>query len=111
MIHGIRTAICPVCQKEFVPAPLNVFKINNTDYCGYTCHTIGKRRMKTRYSTRISKPVIVQTIDGKIIGEYPTAKDAARELFINATSVYRCLQGKQSKAGEYKFTYKEDEGE
>ena len=41
------TVNCAHCGKEFIPAPLNVFKKNSLQYCSWTC-----------FNHRLDKPVI-----------------------------------------------------
>ena len=36
-VYGIRTAICKKCGKEFIPAPMHVFKEGTNWYCKWTC--------------------------------------------------------------------------
>ena len=101
----IKSSICPKCKREFIPAPFNVYKIKSIDFCSYTCYMAAKRALPT--STRMSIPILAYTVEGEFVGEYAKAKDAARELYLNPTSVYRCLHGKQRQVSGYVFTYKE----
>lgn len=34
----IRTAICKKCGKEFIPAPLHIYKAGSKYYCSWTCY-------------------------------------------------------------------------
>lgn len=37
-VKGVGIKICPVCKKEFIPAPLHVYKITKCRLvCTYTC--------------------------------------------------------------------------
>lgn len=102
----IKTAICPKSKREFVPAPFNVYKIRAVDYCSYTCWMTARRSRQNASSYR-SAPVVVHTVEGEFVGEYPMAKEAARALHLSPTGVYRCLHGKQSQTSGYVITYKE----
>lgn len=37
-VIGIRTATCRKCGKEFIPAPMHIFKDNGKYYCKWTCY-------------------------------------------------------------------------
>ena len=102
----INTSICPECNKEFVPAPFNVFKIKSVDYCSYTCYMSAKREQERLREMPKTTPVVVHTRKGEYVGEYANAKEASRELGLASYNVYRCLRGEQSRVGEFVFTYK-----
>ena len=36
-VFGIKTAVCKKCGKEFIPAPMHVFKEGTNYYCKWTC--------------------------------------------------------------------------
>ena len=52
-VIGIRTVICKKCGKEFVPAPMHVFKEGADYYCKWTCfnhrHDKPKKEEETAY--------------------------------------------------------------
>lgn len=40
----IATAICQICGKEFIPAPLHIYKYKHKRVCTYHCALEGERR-------------------------------------------------------------------
>lgn len=55
------------------------------------------------------KTVLQYTLDGVFVKEYNSTMDVQRELGIHNTSVSRCCLGKQKKAGNYIFKYKNND--
>lgn len=102
----IKSSICPNCKREFIPAPFNVYRIRCTDLCSYSCF-MAVKGTRLNPAPRARVPVVVRTVDGEFVGEYTMAKEAARALYLNPTSVYRCLHGKQREVSGYVITYKE----
>jgi hypothetical protein len=54
---------------------------------------------------RGAKPFLVYK-DGKLIGEWLTQRECARDLNLNYSHINRCLYGKRSSHGGYTFKYK-----
>jgi len=52
-----------------------------------------------------SKPVNQYTLDGKFVKQWPSAKDAARELGINNRNISSCCNGIRKKAGGFKWKH------
>ena len=42
--------ICPICNKEYYPAPLHIYKIKSTGelVCSYNCQVASEKNYKTR---------------------------------------------------------------
>lgn len=37
-VIGIKTVICKKCGREFIPAPMHIFKDRHKYYCKWTCY-------------------------------------------------------------------------
>jgi hypothetical protein len=52
----MRTAKCPICGKEFIVAPYNVYKLTVDDriynYCGYTCFRVAQREEERKLTEK-----------------------------------------------------------
>lgn len=53
-----------------------------------------------------SKPILQYTLDGVLVREWDCARDVYRELGIQFQNISKCCLGIRSKAGGYKWTYK-----
>ena len=53
-----------------------------------------------------SKPVLQFSKDGELIAEYPSAREAERQIGCKSESICRCCKGKQKSTGGYIWKYK-----
>ena len=53
----------------------------------------------------ISKAVNQYSMDGELVGYYPSAKEAQRQTGINADVICRCCKGKARTSGGYRWSY------
>lgn len=61
-----------------------------------------------RRAEKLSIPVLQLDINtGRVISEYPSAREAERQLNISQGSISKCCNGKQKTAGGFKWKYKE----
>lgn len=60
--------------------------------------------------SRFSKPVVSLNDDDSVHREYPSARDAARELKVNPSAIYACLNPKNpnDRCKGHRFRYKQD---
>ena len=65
-----------------------------------------KWRMKGVQSNSIV--VEQRDMDGNIVNEFISAREADRQTGINQSSIIKCCKGKVKRAGGYTFNYKED---
>lgn len=49
----------------------------------------------------LSRPVIQKSMDGTVLGEFPSIRQAARATGTNFTSIHACLKGRMVQAGGY----------
>lgn len=57
--------------------------------------------------SKISKPIIQLTLDGKLIAEYPSAREAERQTGFSNGNINNCLRGRYKQYGGYIWKYKE----
>ena len=74
--------ICPVCQKNFIVPPGNVYKErrdgDTLHFCSWTCLTKWRKDNKRTYRNAV--PIVSKSKSGKVIREYPTITQAADEM-------------------------------
>lgn len=53
-----RERVCPVCGKEFLVAPENVYRLlikgNQIDYCSYTCYRVVQKEIESGRKYKIT---------------------------------------------------------
>lgn len=54
----------------------------------------------------LSKPIVQLSLDGILIEEYPSLREAGRRLGVSYTHIGECCRGKINSAFGYKFQYK-----
>ena len=86
------TAVCAVCGKQFSPHPTNR---KNGKICSIAC----KRRF---YATH---KVLQLNLDGKVIKEWESIRDAERELGLSHGGINACCRGVQRTAHNYIWRY------
>ena len=70
-------------------------------------HTSKLGKKYGRVNGRItSKPVLQYSVDGKLIKEWPSVREAKRKLGIDNSSISRCCKGRQRTAGGYIWKFK-----
>lgn len=67
--------VCPICGKEFIPAPQHVYRYMDKVYCSWTCFRKVERGKQGR-----GKPVEQYTLDGEYIRTFDRAIDAANHM-------------------------------
>lgn len=79
-------------------------RVENLEWCTAKYNTnygtCRKRMSKARTNGKRSKPVAQYTLDGTLIGIYPSASEAARQGF-NQGNVDYCCRGKYKTSGGY----------
>lgn len=66
-----------------------------------------EEKSKKKVSEAMSKPVLQYSKDGELIREWFGAREAARVIGINQSSITRCCQGKRKSAGGFVWKYSE----
>lgn len=79
-------------------------KTDNLEWCNrlYNCN-YGTRNQ--RVTKKRSKPVIGINKASGIILEFPSAKEASRQIGISRGSICNCIKGRQKSAGGYIWQY------
>ena len=54
-----------------------------------------------------SIPILQLTKDGMFVKEWPSAKEAERQLGIHQQNICACLKGRRTRAGGYVWKYKD----
>ncbi len=103
---------CPVCGKNFIPAPFHLYVHNKVKLCSWTCMLKAERAAEEleekRYAT---KPVLVFDIDGNYIGRYTSSKQAAKHQNVSDISVRKCCRGECKTVKGLIFKYATGEGD
>ena len=66
-----------------------------------------KRRAKTQRTTQNCKPILQYTLDGVFIKEWPSLEEIRRITGYHPYCITNCCKGKQNKAYNYIWKYKE----
>lgn len=102
MITG---TICPICGKEFFPYPEHVYSANGRRYCSWTCYKTGKET-KTK-TVRKYKAVEQYSANGKYIGEFESANQAAEYIGCCPETIRDACRGRTETAFNFIWKYKE----
>ena len=94
---------CPKCGRNFIPAPMHVFKTKTKVYCSWTCYN-HRDDKKKRYHY---KTVQQLTPDGEVVTEIKGLENAAGLVNGNATSVSDAIRTKTTYKG-YRWRYKDE---
>ena len=63
------------------------------------------REMRSNGGKKYSLPILQLTKDGTFVKEWPSAKEAERQLGISHSHICHCLKGRYKSAGGYVWTY------
>lgn len=98
---------CPVCGRNFIPAPFHLFRVSEKRVCSWHCQLRGEREgiTKSKGASRF-KPVSVFDLTGNFLKDFASPKDAGRAFRISEESIRKCCRGETSSAGGYVFRYK-----
>lgn len=80
-------------------------KVENLEWCTAQYNSTYGTRI-SRLATKLSKPVIQYSMDGKIESEFPSVKIAAESLNVSSSSIYTCVLGVHPTAYGYRWAYK-----
>ena len=77
-------------------------RLENLEECDHTYNLIyayyhGQRKLK---------PVVQLTLNGMILNEYETAKEAYEKTGVSRSCICNCCKGKRKSAGGYQWQYK-----
>ena len=99
---------CPVCGRNFIPAPQHVFVDNRGAYCKPTCWLYRNDNVKKEYKgLRRERKVLKFDKSGRLVGAYDSLVEAARSVNCSAPSIgYACRQGRESRG--YVWRYAEE---
>lgn len=107
-------------SQAFIPNPYNLPCINhkneiksdncvqNLEWCDYSYNNSYNDKAK-KAGKKISKPVIgINKVSGLIV-EFPSVREASRQIGINQGSITKCCQGKEKSAGGFYWHYADSE--
>lgn len=108
---GLMDRTCPICGRNFIPAPFHVYRVNNVRVCTYSCQLKGERTgAKPKNEVHI-KPIDVFTLEGKYLRSFPHSTAASAALNIRSESIRKCCRRQQKSAGGFVFKYREQKEE
>lgn len=86
--------------------------VDNLEFCtaqyNATYNNLHIRNGLKNRNNKYSKSIIQIDDNGNIIKEYPSIKEASRQINISFQAISNCLNGKQKHSGGYKWKYKEN---
>lgn len=100
----------------WVPNPFNLPEVNhidevktsnnaaNLEWCDCKHNINWGKSLERRAHTR-GKPVVQYTLDGKVVAEYWSVADAARQSKCHESNIIGCCQGKYKQAAGYLWRY------
>lgn len=94
--------ICPICGKEFYPAPMHVYKAGEKLVCSYSCMLKYQSEKKT---DRRSKTVAQYRMDGTLLATYPSVSKAQKLTGIDSSCIAEAARGVVSSASGYIWRY------
>lgn len=95
--------ICPKCGKNFIPAPMHVYKDNGKVYCSWTCYN----HRNDAKLLRKAKAVVQYTKQGEYINTFPNANIAAMQTNCIACHIREACRLHKSYKG-YIWRYQND---
>ena len=101
MAHPITEMQCPVCKRNFIPAPYHVYMDGNTPICSYTCYihkNDGKRPSNV-------KPVYQYFLDGEFLRSFDSAKEAAICVGATPKMIQECCRGITKTSAGFLWSY------
>jgi hypothetical protein len=117
--HKFRT-VHRIVAEAFIPNPDNLPCVNhidgdktnnhykNLEWCNHS------NNMKHAYESGIRKPhnkwnnekeVFQYDLEGEVLGNYPSVKEAAKQTGCNIKSIARVCRGERNKHGGFKWSY------
>ena len=109
-IEIIHDAICPVCGKNYIPAPFHLYKIyGHARVCSWTCQLKGEREnIRIQHGAPRTKQILMYDKNGIFIRKYSSAAEASKDLNISVACIGRCCRKQSAYAGNYVFRYQKD---
>lgn len=100
---------CPVCGSIFLPTSQHVYRTSSkTPVCSWSCLCAWRKR---RARARGNGVVLMYDMDGRMIGEFNNAAEAARETGIDYGSIRECCAGMVKKAGGFIWRWENNKGQ
>lgn len=97
---------CPVCGRNFIPAPFHQFRVYGRRVCTWNCQLRGEREGLSSDNISLkNKPVAMFDLDGNHIRDFQSAREIEVDLHIGVESVRKCCRGESSHAGGFVFRY------
>ena len=103
-------ATCPVCGKNYIPAPFHQYKIyGGVRVCSWSCQLRGEREgIRVPHGAPRVKPIMMFDMNGAFVREFLNSAEASKLLMISAESIRKCCRRQTAHAGGYVFRYREE---
>lgn len=82
----MREIICPICKKNFIPAPYHVYVKDQVIYCGWNCYNSVKKKL-TKCGGAKPMSVVMKDESGNILKVFENAKVAAEKTGFLANGI------------------------
>lgn len=112
----IQDHTCPVCGRNFIPAPYHQFRVYGRRVCTWSCKLRGEREGFAKNPESLkNKPIAMFDRNGNHIRDFQNAREIELELHISVDCVRKCCRKETARAGGFVFryikeTYKKEEG-
>ena len=100
--------VCPICGKEFFPGPEWVYKNIDGIFCSWHCLRANEKQVIEDFKKSKNQAVEQLSLDGKLVGTYASAVDAAKALAVPVDDI-QCACYRNRKYKGYIWRYKKDE--
>ena len=104
MITGFVDRTCPICGRNFIPAPEHVYKVLGKKVCTWTCMLKGEREIEKKPNMK-NKMVDMVSMDGTVIRTFSSAAEAQRQTGYTSQNILRCCRGERESYCGYKWQY------
>ena len=112
-VESIVEKICPICGRNYCPAPLHSYKLENGRLvCSWSCLCRARREKPDYEQKRRVRPVLQFDKNHEKVGRFESAAEAERTLGIDQSSIRRACAEKWRMCGGFFWRFEnEKEGD
>ena len=92
-----------VTHKENMNNPVSTAKLSSARKKYY----LNEDNLRRNRQQKHNKAIVQLSIEGEVVGEYQSIRDAQRQTGIGASSIFNCIKQYTHTAGGFKWQYKE----